>query len=272
MTGPVAYVKEQAPIQYASRLAKEGYATLIYDPRYHGESAGMPRRLESRKAKVEDVQAAVEFMATREQVDASRISVVGFCQGMNWAVEASVNNPRVRSVALVVGHYLMPETAALYLGNAENVAARIAKAQASKAAFDSTGQVNYIPIVSLTDNTALLTARPIHDFYYHWADRGAFAAHRGVWENRITQMSEADIWGHRIDGQLKLLNTPALMVHSDRAASGPKIPRQLFDLIASQDKHAVWFEGRNQIQFYQDPLTIDMVIPHLTTHFRKYAA
>lgn len=271
VTGPVAYVKEQAPIQYASRLAKEGYVTLIYDPRYHGESTGMPRRFESRKAKVEDVQAAIDFMATRAQVDASRISVVGLCQGVNWAVEACVNNPQVHSIALVAGHYLMPETAELYLGNAENVAIRLAKAEASKVAFESTGLVNYIPIVSLTDQSALLTARPIHDFYYHWADRGPFAAHRGSWENRITQMSEADIWGHRIDRQLKLLDIPALMIHSDFAASGPKIPRKMFDLIASQEKHAVWFEGRNQIQFYQDPLTIDMVIPYLTTHFKRYA-
>ena len=272
MTGPVAYIKEQAPMQYASRLAKEGFATLVYDPRYHGESAGMPRRFEGRKAKVEDVQASVEFMATRPEVDSSRLSVVGFCQGMNWAVEACVGNPRVKSVALVAGHYLMPETAVLYLGNADIVEARIAKAKASKAAFDKSGQVDYIPIVSLTDSNALLTARPIYDFYYHWADRGPFAAHRGLWENRITRMSEADIWGHRIDEQLRRLDKPTLMIHSDRAASGPKIPRQMFDLIASRDKKAVWFEGRNQIQFYQDPLTIDMVIPHLTEHIRKYTS
>lgn len=56
--GPVAYIKEQAPLQYASRLAREGFVTLIFDPRYHGESAGEPRRLESRAAKVEDLRAA----------------------------------------------------------------------------------------------------------------------------------------------------------------------------------------------------------------------
>jgi uncharacterized protein len=272
MTGPVAYTKEQAPLQYASRLAKEGYATLIFDSRYHGESGGMPRRFESRKAKVEDIQAAVTFMTTRAELDASRINVVGLCQGMNWAVEAAANDARVRSVALIVGHYLVPETAALYLGSAENVAKRIDKAMASKAAFEKTGQVDYIPIVSLNDTNALLTARAIHDFYYHWADRGPFAAHRGLWENRITQMSEADIWGHRIDTQLKRLDKPTLMVHSDRAASGPKIPRQLFEVIATKDKQAVWFEGRNQIQFYQDPLTIDMVIPHVAAHFRTHSA
>lgn len=272
MTGPVAYVKEQAPLQYASRLAQQGYVTLIYDPRYHGESGGMPRRFESRKAKVEDVRAAVAYLTTRPEVDRTRIHVVGFCQGMNWAVEAAASDANVRSVALVAGHYLMPETAALYLGNSENVARRIDKAQQSRRAFETSGQVDYIPVVSLSDPDALLPARPIYDFYYHWADRGPFSAHRGLWENRITRMSEADIWGHRVDEQLKRLNKPTLMVHSDRAASGPKIPRQLFELIASKDKQAVWFEGRNQIQFYQDPMTIDMVIPHLDAHFRRYAA
>jgi hypothetical protein len=84
-------------------------------------------------------------------------------------------------------------------------------------------------------------------------------------------MSEADIWGHRIDAQLMRLGKPTLMVHSDRAASGPKIPRELFEVIAARDKRQVWLDGRNQIQFYQDPLTIEMVIPHLTTHFRKHS-
>ena len=36
--GPVAFIKEQVPYQYATRLALEGYTALIFDPRYHGES------------------------------------------------------------------------------------------------------------------------------------------------------------------------------------------------------------------------------------------
>jgi len=270
--GPVAFVKEQAPLQYAARLAREGIAALIFDPRYHGESAGEPRRWESRQAKVEDLRAAVSFLAGRAEVNAGQIHLLGLCQGSNWAAEAAADEPRVRSVSLVAGHYLMPETAALYLGGPENVALRISRAQESKAAFLRNGQVDYIPIVSLSDRDALLTPKPIHDFYYRWADRGPFAAHTGLWENRITRMSEADIWGHRVDEQLRRLNQPVLMVHSDRAASGPLIPRRLFDEIASTNKQAVWLDGRNQIQFYQDPMTIDMVVPHLVRFFGRIAA
>lgn len=267
MIGPVAFVKEQAPLQYASRLAREGFATLIFDPRYHGESAGEPRRFESRQAKVEDLKAAVDFLAERPEVDSQRMHLVGVCQGVNWAVEAAANDARIKSVGLVAGHYLMPETAALYVGSAEKVAARLERANKAKAAYLANGQVDYIPIVSLTDADALLTARPIYDFYYHWADRGPFANHTGLWENRITRMSEADIWGHRIDLQLQRLTKPVLMIHSERAASGPQIPRKLFEVIASKDKQQVWLDGRNQIQFYQDPITIDMVVPHLARFF-----
>ena len=64
--GPVGFVKEQSPVQYASRLMREGYAALIFDPRYHGESGGEPRRHENGVAKVEDLRASVDFLATRE--------------------------------------------------------------------------------------------------------------------------------------------------------------------------------------------------------------
>ncbi len=44
IVGPVGFVKEQAPLQYASRLARLGIAALIFDPRYHGASSGKPPR------------------------------------------------------------------------------------------------------------------------------------------------------------------------------------------------------------------------------------
>jgi hypothetical protein len=57
-----------------------------------------------------------------------------------------------------------------------------------------------------------------------------------LWENRITRMREAEIWDQRIDEVLVRLERPTLMVRSGRAASGPQMPRQLFDKIATKDK------------------------------------
>ncbi len=267
LLGPVAFVKEQAPMQYASRLARQGFVTLIFDPRHHGESGGEPRRFESGQAKAQDLRAAVAWLSGRPEMDPGHVHLLGICQGVNWVVEAATGQADVNRVALVAGHYLLPQTAQLYLGSAEKVAQRLARAEASKARFDASGEVDYIPIVSLTDPDALLLPRPIHDFYYHWADRGPFAGHRGFWENRITRMSELEVWGHRVDQALQRLDKPLLMVHSDKAATGAEIPRALFAQVPSGAKSSVWLDGRNQAQFYQDPATIDAVVHQLVPFF-----
>ena len=265
--GPVGFVKEQAPLQYASRLVNDGSVTLIFDPRFHGESEGQPRRHESGTAKVEDIRAAIDYLITRPDVDANNIMMLGVCQGANWAIEAAIADRRIKRLAVVAGHYLTPEVAAMYVGSPERVAARVDAANAAETTYKATGVVEYMPVVSLTDATALLTARPLYDWYIRWADRSPFLAHRGLWENRLTRMSEANIWGHRIDLAASKLKTPVLMVHSDRAASGAKVPREIFANFSSSDKTQVWLTGHSQLQFYEDPITIDLVKPHLKSFF-----
>lgn len=267
IVGPVAFVKEQAPLQYASRLAAMGYVTLIFDPRYHGESEGMPRRYESPLAKIEDISAAISFLASRVEVNANQISVLGVCQGVNWTIEASRIDTRVKSICLVAGHYLTPEVAKTYLGGQEKVDERLAKSLAAAGRFEESGQADYIPIVSSSftahDQEALLSADFIQSFYIRWADRHPMLAHRGLWENRITAMSEHLIWNHRIDLSVCDLHLPILMIHADRAASGPNIPRELFAKIPSLNKSLIWLGSQGQIQFYEDPITIDLVVQHI---------
>lgn len=267
--GPVAYVKEQSPLQYASRLAREGYATLIFDPRHHGESGGEPRRHESGPSKVEDLRASVDFLAAREDVDPRRIFILAICQGVNWAVEAATLDARVKALALVAGHYLTPDVARMYAG--DTVDARISRSREAQARFKATGEVAYIPVVSAQptppDPAALLTAPPIHQFYIRWADRGPFWNFHGLWENRMTAMSEAGIWSHDVRETLSSLTTPTLMVHADRAASGPQVPRDLFAAIPAPRKELVWLGSQNQLQFYEDPITIDQTVPHVVRFF-----
>jgi predicted alpha/beta-fold hydrolase len=75
--GPVAYVKEQSPMQYATRLVRENFITIAFDPRFHGESEGMPRRFESKTAKVQDLKAVLDYLEKRPDVDASKLYVLG---------------------------------------------------------------------------------------------------------------------------------------------------------------------------------------------------
>ena len=125
----------------------------------------------------------------------------------------------------------------------------------------------YIDIVG--SKQALLSHELINDWYQPWAKHAPWFAHRGQWENRITAMSEADIWGWRIDKTLRRLETDVVMIHADRAASGASVPRKLFDSIPAQNKQLYWIEGANQLMFYESPITIDEALVPLSRHFSK---
>lgn len=268
--GPVAFVKEQSPIQYATRMAKAGFVTLAFDPRFHGESGGEPRRYESPQAKVDDLKSAISYLLTRSEVDKDRVYMLGVCQGVNWAIQATTEDSRIKALALVAGHYLTKETIDEYNGGAEKTLARIEKGKQAKAKYEQTGEVEYIPVVSLEDPKALLLPKPIYEWYIRWDNSSPAWNFLGKWENRVTAMSEAELWTYRVDETVKKLATPTLMVHADRAASGPVAPKKLFESIATRDKNLVWLGNNIQFQFYEEPETIDLAVNNVSEWFHSH--
>jgi len=267
--GPVAFVKEQSPMQYATRLAKEGFVVLIYDPRFHGESAGEPRRFESGSAKVDDIIASINYLETRKEVDENKINMLGICQGVNWAIKTTNQDKRIKSLSIVAGHYLTRETADMYNGGAEQTDLRIENAKVSKLKFDETGEVDYIKIVKeKEDDTALLIAKPVAEWYLPWANHEPYFLFRGLWENRITQMSELELWTTNIADDMENLETPTLVVHADKAATGAEIPKNLFELIPAKNKKLVSLGSQIQFQFYEESLTIDRTIHEIVTFLK----
>lgn len=103
--GPYCFVKEQAPVQYATRLADEGFVALAFDVAHHGASDGEPRRFEDPTSKVADVGAALDSLAGRDEVNADRLAVLGVCEGSSEMLQVAVDDPRVTAVATVSGHY-----------------------------------------------------------------------------------------------------------------------------------------------------------------------
>ncbi|KAG5358576.1 hypothetical protein CJU89_5195 [Yarrowia sp. B02] len=96
---PAGGVKEQAASIYARKLARKGFVTIVFDSSYNGGSSGSPRHLEDPYVRVEDISAVVDYLTTVDYV--SSISVLGVCTAGGYAVNAAMNDHRIKAVGAV---------------------------------------------------------------------------------------------------------------------------------------------------------------------------
>lgn len=97
VSGPFGAVKEQSSGLYAQQLAERGFLTIAFDPSFTGESGGMPRRVASPDINTEDFSAAVDLLSVQPNVDAERIGILGICGWGGIAIEAAINDPRIKA-------------------------------------------------------------------------------------------------------------------------------------------------------------------------------
>ena len=95
--GPVGAVKEQASGLYAQTMAERGFLTIAFDPSYTGESSGTPRYVASPDINTEDFCAAVDYLSTRDDVDAERIGIIGICGWGGMALNAAAIDTRIKA-------------------------------------------------------------------------------------------------------------------------------------------------------------------------------
>ena len=97
ISGPFGAVKEQSSGLYAQELAERGFLTIAFDPSYTGESGGEPRYVASPDINTEDFCAAVDFLSTRDDVDAEHIGILGICGWGGMALNAAAIDTRIKA-------------------------------------------------------------------------------------------------------------------------------------------------------------------------------
>ena len=97
------WVKEQA-----DRFAAKGYVALAPDL-YRGQVASDPsaahelmRGMPHDRA-MADLQNAFKYLATRKDVDASRIGVIGWCMGGGYALDLALAEPKLAAAVINYG-------------------------------------------------------------------------------------------------------------------------------------------------------------------------
>lgn len=90
------------PERFARGLTPRGYAVLAFDYRGFGQSEGERGRLVPQEW-VEDVRAGVDRLTSLDDVDASRIALVGWGLGGGVVIVEAADDPRVKGVACING-------------------------------------------------------------------------------------------------------------------------------------------------------------------------
>ena len=124
VSGPFGAVKEQSSGLYAQTLAERGFLTIAFDPSFTGESGGQPRSVASPDINTEDFSAAVDYLATRPDVDAGRIGIIGICGWGGFAINAAANDTRIKATVASTMYDISRCTANGYFDAADNADAR----------------------------------------------------------------------------------------------------------------------------------------------------
>ena len=133
VSGPFGAVKEQSSGIYAQTLAERGFLTIAFDPSFTGESGGEPRYVASPDINTEDFQAAVDYLISRDDVDAERIGILGICGWGGLAINAAAVDTRVKATVASTMYDMTRVTANGYFDKEDSPAARKAKKVAMNA-------------------------------------------------------------------------------------------------------------------------------------------
>lgn len=130
ISGPFGAVKEQSSGLYAQQLAERGFLTIAFDPSFTGESGGMPRRMASPDINTEDFSAAVDFLEVQPNVDTARIGILGVCGWGGIAIQAAINDPRIKATVASTMYDMTRVNANGYFDGEDSAEQRNAKRKA----------------------------------------------------------------------------------------------------------------------------------------------
>ncbi len=255
VAGPMTSVKEQVAGAYASALARCGFAALALDHRHYGESGGEPRQYEHHGRKVEDLRAALAWLAGQPEVDPTRLALAGVCLGAGYAAWAAAAEPRARALGLVVGYYRDP--AAMRARDPAGFDAKVAEGARARERYEATGEVVTIPAAARDGDAAMTTADTV-DYY---TARAAVPNYR----NAFAVMSREPFVPFDVQAAAPRVRVPVAMVHSENALS-PAWARAFYDALGGS-KSITWLASRGHTDFYDDSALVSAASAALARHF-----
>src|ERR671934_1848689 len=240
MTG----VKEQVAGQYAERIAKDGYVTLVLDHRHFGESEGEPSQHEDPAKKMEDFKNAISFLSSLKGIDKERIGACGISMGGGYMLQLAAFDRRIKAVAIVASGLNLGDTLLDMLGK-DGFINFLREFNAARQKHYDTGEVQYIPAVATGNKPAAMIGDEPFEYY------GISRAWSPWWVNRYTTESIENLMSfNAVSYAHHVAPTPLLIIHgkNDKYCL-PKFAQEVFDK-AGEPKVIMWVDAPNHIDLY----------------------
>jgi fermentation-respiration switch protein FrsA (DUF1100 family) len=267
VAGPLATVKEQAAGVFAEKLAKQGYIALAFDYRTFGESEGLPRCYENPADKTEDIQNAVSFLGTLDNVDNDEIAALGICASASYIAGCLIGDKRIKAFASVSGYFNLQGFVAFNpMVSDEQRDYMFKLSNEARQKYYETGEAErsemlYAPFAS--DNEDQFS-KDVHDYY--------FARVGSCWPNfsrNLTLFSIEQLAQHNALSYAPYITTPYLGIVGENAPTRP-----LTELFIEQKSHGhsefKEIKGACHIQSYDRKEYVDEAITAINEFYKTH--
>jgi fermentation-respiration switch protein FrsA (DUF1100 family) len=197
-------VKEQVLPDFAEQFSNAGFATLVFDYRFFGDSEGEPRCQIFPLEMVEDYRNAISWVSEHPNVDRDRIGIWGTSYSGGLVAYVGAIDKRAKAVVAQVPSIIDPETRRnMDLEKWDKVGDFLLQ---DRIVRYSTGKVNYMKVVAPEGEPCILPGQENYDAFMEMIDIAP------NWRNEITVESLEKIREFDPVSMIHLIAPRALLV------------------------------------------------------------
>lgn len=271
ISGPFGAVKEQSSGLYAQQLAERGFLTIAFDPSFTGESGGMPRRVASPDINVEDFSAAVDYLMNHDDVDPGKIGIIGICGWGGIAIEAAINDPRIKATVASTMYDMTRVNANGYFDSENTADQRNAKraAMATQRTIDYKNG-SYQRAGGVIDPLPDDAPQFVKDYFDYYKTPRGYHVRSGNSNDGWNTTSNLPFINFKFFEYADELANAVLIVHGDKAHSY-YFGKDTFALLKGENKQMLTVNGASHCDLYDrlDIIPMDEIAAFLAEHLDK---
>lgn len=271
VSGPFGAVKEQSSGLYAQQLAERGFLTIAFDPSFTGESGGMPRRVASPDINMEDFSAAVDYLMNREDVDSARVGILGICGWGGIAIQAAINDPRIKATVASTMYDMTRVNANGYFDSENTPGERNAKRAAMAAQRTADFREGaYRRGGGVVDPLPVEAPQFVKDYYDYYKTQRGYHIRSGNSNDGWNVTSNLPFLNFKFFEYADELENAVLIVHGDKAHSY-YFGKDTFAKLKGDNKQMLTVKGASHCDLYDrlDIIPMDEIAAFYATSLNK---